>query len=266
MDLYTDNLALELGDNSKIGIGVDEVGYGLLETRDTVTIHGSYVEEIYLESKEPPIIIKTGSTGSTENPPTIPGDITNLSRVKAEPANLLGSANMLSSDLTNSFDDSNIIIGDIGFNFPFYNSSFSGDLIYVNSNSYITFGYGSLAYSNLSRTNPGAGLFINPGARSYQAVYGIKNSNSFRIIYEGSQLSNSNLTYNVVWEVTLFNSGTIQLVISDFNIGQGVAYTLSYLTQRNGTEFVDFVPATNSFYVFARKSSTLYEVVSGYYV
>lgn len=58
MDLFTDNLALELGENSRIGIGVDEVGHGLLEATDTVTIHGSYVEEIFvLEPEIPPVTI-----------------------------------------------------------------------------------------------------------------------------------------------------------------------------------------------------------------
>lgn len=73
MDLYTDNLALELGDNSRIGITVDEVGYGLLEAADTVTIHGSYVEEIFLENKEPPINISVavaGGSGGIVNPIT----------------------------------------------------------------------------------------------------------------------------------------------------------------------------------------------------
>lgn len=51
-DLYTNNLAIELGDNSRIGVQIQDVGYGYLEQTDTVTIHGSYVEEIILEHKE----------------------------------------------------------------------------------------------------------------------------------------------------------------------------------------------------------------------
>ncbi len=69
MDLFTDNLALELGDNSRIGIKVKDVGYGLLASTDLVTIHGSYVEEIYLVSKEPPInITVTGTSGGSVTP------------------------------------------------------------------------------------------------------------------------------------------------------------------------------------------------------
>lgn len=63
MDLFTDNLAMELGENSRIGISVDPAGYGLLEVGDTVTIHGSYVEEIYLLTKETPININVTVEG-----------------------------------------------------------------------------------------------------------------------------------------------------------------------------------------------------------
>lgn len=51
-DLYTNNLAIELGSNSRVGVQIQDVGYGYLEQTDTVTIHGSYVEEIILEHKE----------------------------------------------------------------------------------------------------------------------------------------------------------------------------------------------------------------------
>jgi hypothetical protein len=81
MDLYTDNLALELGDNSRIGIGVDEVSYGLLAEEDLVTIHGSYVEEIFVQSPTetnyinvpviiPPITVNVGSNTQIEQPST----------------------------------------------------------------------------------------------------------------------------------------------------------------------------------------------------
>jgi hypothetical protein len=52
MDLFTDNLAIELGDSGKVGIKVEDVGYGLLDYSDEVTIHGSYVEEIFVSSPD----------------------------------------------------------------------------------------------------------------------------------------------------------------------------------------------------------------------
>jgi hypothetical protein len=64
MDFFTDNLALELGDNSKIGIAMQDVGYGVLTSNDKVTIHGSYTEEIFVKSDEPPININITGGGS----------------------------------------------------------------------------------------------------------------------------------------------------------------------------------------------------------
>lgn len=53
MDLFTDNLALELGENSQIAVQVKDVGFGLLEVEDIITIHGSYIEELILKSPDP---------------------------------------------------------------------------------------------------------------------------------------------------------------------------------------------------------------------
>ncbi|MBW4568051.1 MAG: hypothetical protein KME31_08510 [Tolypothrix carrinoi HA7290-LM1] len=50
MDLITDNLAIELGENGRIGVQIQDVGYGALQTGDSVTIHGSYVQEIVVDS------------------------------------------------------------------------------------------------------------------------------------------------------------------------------------------------------------------------
>lgn len=50
MDLITPNLAIELGDNGTIGIQIQDVGFGLLQTGDNVTIHGSYIQEIILDT------------------------------------------------------------------------------------------------------------------------------------------------------------------------------------------------------------------------
>lgn len=70
MQLYTDNVAVELGDNSKLGCAIKDVGYGFLLNPDKVTIHGSYVEEIFVEYPEQPINISiSGFTASQPNNP-----------------------------------------------------------------------------------------------------------------------------------------------------------------------------------------------------
>jgi hypothetical protein len=57
-DLYTDNLAIELGQDGKLGVQIQDVGYGLLQNNDTVTVHGSYLHEIVVSENinlAPPI-------------------------------------------------------------------------------------------------------------------------------------------------------------------------------------------------------------------
>lgn len=49
MDLYTDNLAIELGLNGRLGVQLQNVGTGLLTGNDEVTIHGSYLKEIIID-------------------------------------------------------------------------------------------------------------------------------------------------------------------------------------------------------------------------
>lgn len=67
IDLYTDNVAIELGDNAKLGCRVKDVGYGYLLNPDKIVIHGSYVEEIFVEYEEKPtnIIVSGGGTSTT---------------------------------------------------------------------------------------------------------------------------------------------------------------------------------------------------------
>lgn len=69
MDLFTDALAIELGDNGKIGIKIEDVGYGLLDSTDAVTIHGSYSEEVFVEVPETIYVLPpTGGSGTNPDP------------------------------------------------------------------------------------------------------------------------------------------------------------------------------------------------------
>lgn len=53
MDMFTDALALELGQDAKVGVAIKEAGHGLLADLDQLTIHGSYIEEIIVSYQEP---------------------------------------------------------------------------------------------------------------------------------------------------------------------------------------------------------------------
>lgn len=69
MDLFTDNLALELGENSRIGISVENVGHGILTSNDKVTVHGSYIEEIILQSPDLQPTTNVYVTGGSNSTP-----------------------------------------------------------------------------------------------------------------------------------------------------------------------------------------------------
>lgn len=92
MDLFTDNLALELGENSRIGVQVQNVGHGLLTAQDNVVIHGSYTEEMFIQSEDKQVInnysfeirnigTSSGSTSTTPTGPVVDNSFSNSSSV-----------------------------------------------------------------------------------------------------------------------------------------------------------------------------------------
>lgn len=93
MDLFTDNLAIELGDNGKIGVQIEDVGYGLLSATDEVTIHGSYIEEIFVQSPDPKYVNIISGGGNTpvepEPVPIIPFPVEALFRISANDLQLV---------------------------------------------------------------------------------------------------------------------------------------------------------------------------------
>jgi len=50
LDLFSDNLALELGADAVVGVGLVEAGSGILTSEDKISIFGSYLEEVILVS------------------------------------------------------------------------------------------------------------------------------------------------------------------------------------------------------------------------
>lgn len=55
LDLLTDNLAFEFGDNLNVAVKITDVGYGLLTGTDEVNIYGSYAEELVIDDSIQPI-------------------------------------------------------------------------------------------------------------------------------------------------------------------------------------------------------------------
>jgi hypothetical protein len=150
-------------------------------------------------------------------------------------------------------DDSNINIGDIGFNFPFYNSTYRNN-IFVGSNSYITFGNGSNQYSGLSHTTPGRGILITAGDRSYQRVYTLATTGEFHIRFEGN-ISTSGTIGNpgIVWEITLLESGDIKIETGICNDTNGIS-----LVTDGSTNYTSFPISANSIVELRRRENGTY--------
>lgn len=57
LDLITDNLAAELGEDGNLGLSIIDVGWGYLDPSDEVNVSGSYVHEIIIKKEPVPVII-----------------------------------------------------------------------------------------------------------------------------------------------------------------------------------------------------------------
>ena len=139
-------------------------------------------------------------------------------------SSLLGRAS-LTAIVNNTYaDDSNLKLQALPFTFKFFGRDFGNDLnggIYIGSNSFITFGFGSNSYSGFSATNPGLGILVNAADRAWEYVYaGIENGN-FRVRWEGSNVG-SQIT-SAYWEMIFFTNGMIQLVLGTYPAPIGVS-------------------------------------------
>jgi len=132
-------------------------------------------------------------------------------------------------------DDANIALPTPSLALPAFGGSYQSN-IYVGSNSYLTFGFGSSAYSNLSLTNPGRALMIAAGDHSWSSVFVNQDSaSSYRILWNGDSTSGGNsLPYS--WQVVLWANGTIELAYDAALPNLGV----KSLTKGDGTTATNF--------------------------
>jgi len=137
-------------------------------------------------------------------------------------------------------DDANTNLTDQGFSIPVFGSSYRSNAfataIYVGSNSYITFGFGSSAYSGLSLTSPGLALMLAAADRSWTSVFANQDSaSSYRILWNGGVGSSSG-SAQYSWQVVLWANGTIELAYDAAFPATGV----KALTKGDGTTFTSF--------------------------
>lgn len=171
----------------------------------------------------------------------------------------LGSAG-LASLFAGGDDDSNVPLADIGFDFFVYGVNRRASL-FVGSNGYVTFGFGSSAYSSLSFTNPGAALMISAADRSYQAVWaGSRAVDQYTVRYEGNSSSGGGVS-NMIWELTFFASGAMMLVTGGMASTNGV----TGITNGTGSNSNAFVATSNSSWAIEPQPSGGYLIRQGSY-
>ncbi len=120
-----------------------------------------------------------------------------------------------------SQDDANLQVS-LPFSFPYYGVA---RLVFIGSNSYLSFGAGSSAFSGLSCTNPGRALHVGSADNSWQRYYWIDNGNgSVRVRFEGTNSTSGTVgSPTIVWEATIYDDGKIQVAVGSHNRSGGIS-------------------------------------------
>ena len=170
----------------------------------------------------------------------------------------LQGATGMTNILTGNVDDGSVVLGDLGFDYPYYDAIFRTN-VFVGSNSYLTFGFGSTEYSLLSRTNPGRALHLGSVDRAYQNVFVKASANSFRVRYEGSEGTGG--ASSRFLEITFFSDGAM-MVVKQTPDNSG----LWTVTKGDNVSFTNFTPsAETSFVIMPNVAFTAYTVQPGSY-
>ncbi|EKX38764.1 hypothetical protein GUITHDRAFT_115092 [Guillardia theta CCMP2712] len=143
-----------------------------------------------------------------------------------------------------SVDDSSWLVPNLGFPFCIFGGN-QQTSVFVSSNSFITFGGGSSAYSSLSATNPWyPTLFVGAGDTSAQLIVGSPiredNMDAYVIRFEGtSSTSGQPGNPNLIFEVTFFANNTLRVAVGRQDIYFSTMYMMS---DGMGTTLTTFDP------------------------
>ena len=138
--------------------------------------------------------------------------------------NEVGSASLIDLGAPTSYDDEGVSTADDAYwtlNLPFpityLTQSYQND-IYVNSNSYVTFGAGSFSYFLGPQGPAYRKIFVSAGDRSAETIYGnvfgTAPNRTYTIRYEGYEGAYSSIyetTPTLVWEMTFYEASPEQI-------------------------------------------------------
>jgi len=166
----------------------------------------------------------------------------------------------LTQYISNSFDDAFFQAPELPFQFFAFGVNYQSSL-YVGSNSYITFGFGSRNYFGLSASNPGRGLIIQAADNSYQRVWaGVVSGSKMRVYWEGTSSTGGTPGFpNMVWETTFYSNNNIMVVVSLMG-RSGAQYGIS-----DGSQYVIQPPfaADTSFAIMTDNQGSTWSYSSG---
>lgn len=134
---------------------------------------------------------------------------------------LLGAASLTAS--TSNTGDDNFWTLTLPWSVTYFGTSYS--TIYIGTNSYITFGSGSSAYSALSASNPAVPkIFIVSGDRSGQRIYygteGTAPNRTYRVVFEGSTGTSGTLgSPTLLWEAVFYENDATKIDIQCGSLG-----------------------------------------------
>lgn len=150
-------------------------------------------------------------------------------------------------------DDSTFPVGDIGFGFELGGQVFKSD-IQVGSNSYVTFGYGSVARADFTPGVPGRALTIAPGDRSSKAIYAGAVTDGFRIRFEGATGTSGATPLTQVWELTLYKDNSMVLVTG------ALPTNVPSMLSDGVASLVGFTPVAGRAYLFQKDAAGVWSV------
>jgi hypothetical protein len=171
--------------------------------------------------------------------------------------------------LINQSRDDNFIRIDLPFTFYIAGNGYTD--VYLSSNTYLTFGAGSLEYFSLSASNPPLPKFhFGSGDNSYQRVSVYSFANEYlRIRYEGTASTSGIIgSPNIVLEMTLFNpSLVLQQNILELCVGNHSRPGGQRMVANSTTSYATYSHSTNQSYVFVgNQNGTSWDILTGYSV
>lgn len=158
----------------------------------------------------------------------------------------------------------------IAFGFTFYMAGTGYTSCFPSSNTYVTFGAGSVVFSGLGPANPPYDkFFFMGGDNSWQRVSTIVAATYIRIRFEGTATTfGTPGSPNIVYEATFFNpssfsnSNVVELLIGTNSRPAGIMSAASATA-----DYATGTPTANQSFVFSGNSTgTAWTIYTGYYV